>query len=285
MLQAAKKLQFSEMKPIADLIVTANQAIDHFVFCHHNREQLNRFLWRFDEFLAKLGVSSQQNQENEIDGEMTERDFKFINLDNSASAKSNLANETPSPLQQTGANGKDTEFISSDVNSKNKTMNFSLPGEEDEDLMNLIQEISSSMAITSHKKENQINFNAAISAETEEAVRDHKKYSYKTFCEEGDLFIQVILKAIEQLNENQNESAPLEDIELAGSSLKMLVKKCSFDKIAFLPELIESICINVKKTTNLLPQLIREKIKDGALFLKDFDPTNKDHESKLMTIL
>ena len=72
----------------------------------------------------------------------------------------------------------------------------------------------------------------------------------------------------------------MEDIEFANCSLKNLAKRCKFDKIAFLPELIESICVNAKAAEIKLPQSILGKIEEGVSLLKEFDPDNKNHESK-----
>jgi len=99
------------------------------------------------------------------------------------------------------------------------------------------------------------------------------------------LFIQVILNSIANVDKKNDDSTYLEDIELASSSLKILAQNYEFNKIVFLPELIESICINMKKIGKHLPHTILEKIKEGILLLKIFDQSNEDHESKLLDIL
>ncbi len=106
-----------------------------------------------------------------------------------------------------------------------------------------------------------------------------------TFSNEAHLFFHVILNAIAKVDKKNDDSTYLEDIELASSSLKILTKKCELNKILILPELMESICINMKALGKHLPNTILEKIKEGVLLLKIFDQENADHESELLAIL
>ena len=151
--------------------------------------------------------------------------------------------------------------------------------------MNLIQEISSSMTVSSLKDEKNVISDSSYSAQVEPLNLTTDQISYQTFFKEAQRFFQVILNAISHINKKIDEDFHLEDIEFASCSLKNLAKRCKFDKISFLPELIESICVNTKAAEIKLPQSILRKIEEGVRLLKEFDPDNKNHESKLISIL
>ena len=108
---------------------------------------------------------------------------------------------------------------------------------------------------------------------------------HESFHKEAHLFIQVILNSIANVDKKNEDSTYLDDIELASSSLKILAQKFEYHKIVILPELIESMCINMKIIGKHLPHSILEKIKEGILLLKIFDQSNAEHETKLLDIL
>jgi len=285
LLQATQGLPLSETKAIADLIVAGHDAIQHFIFYHRTPEELDQFLKKYDDFLAHVGLCWQDGFKTEAKRKLKELSLEKENLDDGAERSAESASTIKNlPLHRNAENEKAKQnFIN--TNLKKDALQVKPVVEEDEDLMDLIKEISTSMAATSHQEDGTINPGDTSFEKDEARAQNKDDYSTEIFYKEGLLFIQVILNAIERLKEQANDSSPLEDIELASSSLKILANKCYFEKIAFLPELIESICIKVKKINQPLPQPILDKIKESVLLLKEFDPTDEGDESKLQVIV
>ena len=175
----------------------------------------------------------------------------------------------------------------------NNILHFNLPGEEDEDLMNLIQDAGKSMPISSSNINNFSQLNDVQQSRIENNVTNDLKLlqdadpdSYKKFYTEANLFINIILSTISQLkNVGETGTSLLEDIELASASLKYLAKRCGVQKLTFLPELIESICKNAKDTGLKIPPSILDQIEKGVQLLADFDTDSTEHEKQIMEIL
>ena len=93
------------------------------------------------------------------------------------------------------------------------------------------------------------------------------------------------MNAISQLKNEEKLRSSLEDMELASSSLKQLAQKFALEKIALLPELMESISIQAYNQNMNLPLSILQSIEDGVSLLKEFNQYNSDHKAKFMSIL
>jgi hypothetical protein len=283
LIKVVQKKEHSEIKSAIELILAGNSAIEHFVTSQHPPLELNKFLKKFDDFLQQLGIN--ENDEFQLEADTAEQVSNNPILEDK---ENNLAVEDDSSTKQTKdkkSNAETDEIQYSEINFNEDIPQFTLPGEEDEDLMDLIQEISSSMAETSPEQKGNGSVSKNESANIETNYNSQKPGPHESFHKEAHLFIQVILNSIAKVDKKNEDSTYLDDIELASSSLKILAQKFEFRKIVILPELIESICINMKTIGKHLPHSILEKIKEGILLLQIFDQSNAEHESKLLGIL
>ncbi|OQX95697.1 hypothetical protein B6I21_04090 [candidate division KSB1 bacterium 4572_119] len=182
------------------------------------------------------------------------------------------------------------DLIGKDKNGKK--VPFVMPGEENEELLNLIHDISLTMSIPAGKKPagsgNGFSELADPNHTLDEETGIEKKVetiTFSGFIIQAKLFFQVIQESALDLKKGENTSAALEDMELASVSLNELALKLGFEQIGIFPELIESICVNARKANLKLPDKLLESIEQGILLLQDFNPENTDNESKLISIL
>ncbi|MBC8184021.1 hypothetical protein H8E88_23250 [candidate division KSB1 bacterium] len=283
LIKAVKKMVQSEIQPAIELILAANRAIEHFVFSHHTPQELNKFLKKHDDFLLQLGIN--EKGKNQLENEILEQVFKDTIEKNKEEKLTDEDESSTRTLENSKLNEEKKEVNFSEKKLKKDILQSEIPGDENEGLMDLIQEIDSSIKAnsTEQTKKVPIGKNGLVKIETEDNAPNPDPLD--TFSREAHLFFQVILNAIANVDEKNDDSTYLEDIELASSSLKILTKKCELNKILILPELIESICINMKAMGKHLPNTMLEKIKEGILLLKIFDQKNAEHESKLLAIL
>ena len=169
---------------------------------------------------------------------------------------------------------------------------FSLPGESNEELLNLIKDVSLS-----------VNIPAKTEAAQEEPKDDTKKpqsstidyqtlkdvgerEAYHTFATQAKPMAQIIFDSLNLLKQDNIKYAHIvEDIELASASLKHLARKLNLQKLAFFPELVESICINVSAADLKIPAGFLDAIAKGVKHLLAYDPANENHEAILIDIL
>ena len=286
--QLIKKAQKNELQTgevVFDLVRTGNKAIEKFVFFHHSPEELNKFLDKFNDVIVKASINEQKNlppNDKAKDEQEILNIVKKNETENRTSKENNFSLKSNTNLNIVSNNLKQPI---ADDNLKKDILQFTLPGEDDEDLMNLIQEISSSMTVSAAAQRNEAISDTISPENITLLTNSTDPILHQSFYKEASRFTEVILKAISHINEKIEIKAQLEDIEFASSALKTLAIRCKFDEIAFLPELIESICINVKAVKITLPHSILEKIKQGVQLLNEFNPENKNHESELITIL
>jgi len=105
------------------------------------------------------------------------------------------------------------------------------------------------------------------------------------FQQEAVLYYNIISNAILQLKNDEKIQSALEDIELTSSSLKHLAQKLGMEKLALLPELIESVSILSNKYIIIPPSSILQGMEDGINLLKKFDVNNSEHRRKFLSIL
>ena len=206
-------------------------------------------------------------------------------------------------------------------NTQNNENDIMIPGEEnDEELLNLIQEIDSheeplplnnfaetheiekngstapppieDIAKDNYREHNDNCEAAEIADEKGEYFEDDDdseiifdESSNKIFHQEAILYYNILSNAILQLKNDEQMQSALEDIELTSSSLKQLAQKFGMEKLALLPELIESVCMLSNKYITKPPSSIIQGIEDGITLLKDFDVDNSEHRTKFMSIL
>ncbi|MCD4665370.1 MAG: hypothetical protein K8R68_08860 [Bacteroidales bacterium] len=278
--------QLSEQ--VFELILQSKQAIEQCIFPDQNSDALKEIVSKFDDSVSQF--EQQLSKQNQTDS-------------------SNLPNETPSPEKFPHKTNNDTitnqEFIDNSIkvndsdvpgshtnnNLKKDILQFTLPGEDDEDLMKLIQEISMSMSMQSNANKSQID---GIEEQLKQGIVPDKMKPMLTttdsvpcgnFNNEAQLYVQVILAALTQIKGGKEITSSIDDIELASSSLKHLAKRCEMEKIGFFPELVESICINARAAELEFPEAISEKIEEGVQLINKFDPDNSNQEARLMSIL
>jgi hypothetical protein len=193
-----------------------------------------------------------------------------------------------------------------------------IPGEDDdEELLKLIQEIDSYKEslplknfadIKEMKQTNSLDIplmqNLASPIETKDnsnkEAKDHHEREFendeeqgiifdessnKIFQQEAVLYYKILSNAIVQLKNDEKIQSALEDIELASSSLQHLAQKFGMEKLALLPELMESISSLANKHIISPPVQIVQGIEDGVNLLKEFDVNKTDHRAKFMSIL
>ncbi len=113
----------------------------------------------------------------------------------------------------------------------------------------------------------------------------HDESINKIFQQEAVLYYKILSEAIPQLKSDEKIQSALEDIELASSSLKHLAQKLGMEKLALLPELIESVSSLSNKHIIKPPTPIVLGIEDGVNLIKEFNVNNTDHRAKYMSIL
>lgn len=192
-----------------------------------------------------------------------------------------------------------------------------IPGEDDdEELLKLIQEIDSYkeslplknfVEIKEMKNTNAYDIplmqNIASPIQTKSDEKESKQYreeklesdkepgiffdesTTKIFQQEAVLYYKILANAITQLKDDEKIQSALEDIELASSSLKHLAQKFGMEKLALLPELMESISSLSNKHVIKPPDQIMLGIEDGINLIQEFDVNKTDHRAKFMSIL
>ena len=255
-----------------------------------SKNEVNEFLKKCNLYLKKqnnhqVTSSNVPIPKNDSEPLSPDRYVEYNTLEHKTLPNENFRSDSPANDNRNG----------SAPNSRpiNDRLQFSLPGEENEDLLNLIKDISitMSLATSNDSKVNARDVEEFIpstdypeknSSESQSKIIE----AYATFSKEAKLFIQIILDSLAKLKNNESvDTALIEEIELACSSLKHLSRKMGLEKIAFLPELIESICINVYAADLKLPPTVLKTIEDGVLLLQHLNIENKKNETTLIAIL
>ncbi len=128
-----------------------------------------------------------------------------------------------------------------------------LPGENDEELFKLIKEISEHSLNSRKAAEPPVKPAAESRASDPLTIRDdylngsalEANAEMISFHAEAELYYRVASEAIERLTVSPSDRLALENLELAGYSLKGLAKKMGMDGFANFPELVEELISKV----------------------------------------
>lgn len=288
-------------KAATQLITEAKTVIEKYVFHHHPASNFKELLKKYDSFIDG------EIQESAIDvpPESPSPQVKESESASASVAESPAIEKTDDSDSNQQENGKKIELPTpivseNDDNIDKDLLEFKLPGEEDEELMNLLQEIAPRSAqkgvgektefAIEHPADDNTNGNDSSSdGDHQESApvqeEDKSENLIDSFYKEANLYYKIILNALTQLSDNRNYSTSLEDIELASASLNHLAQKFGLDKIAFLPELMESICVQANKRKMALPVSIIENMGNGISLLKKFNRENTEHKIQFISIL
>ncbi len=156
------------------------------------------------------------------------------------------------------------------------------------------QQVQDERANASFQKEQAIQNNDSQNMPTKKKIvqpeaQDHDdkldSSINKMFQQEAVLYFKILSSAFSQLKNEEKIQDALEDIELASSSLKQLAQKFRMERLALLPELVETISVAANKHIIKLPSAILQGMEDGINLLKEFDVTNVDHKKSFKAIL
>ena len=282
---------------IIGLIYAAKAAIEKYIIHHQRIDNLSYLLNSLDHCIADINNpdKTQQPKNNdsislsESENEVTtsfEINPAFHNIEESASIST----------QEQNSSSIFPGFKSEEIFRENID-GIKLMGEDDEELLKLIQEvkIQKVSSLPEHVSEiEDVDNNAAELANSVEdstqenppnMIHDVDAYTNDIFQHEAILYYKILLGAVLQLKNEEKIQGALEDIELASSSLKHLALKFGMEKLALLPELMESISILANNHIIKLPSSILQGIEDGVILLKEFDINNSDHKTKFMSVL
>ncbi len=202
-----------------------------------------------------------------------------------------LIAESFQPEEDAEEKETNSEKVDRNFSEDGEQIQFSLPGEDNEELLNLIKDVSLSVnladvskAESSVQDDDKAGSGSEIDYESLKEIADRE--IYQTFAHQAKPFVRIIFESLKLLNEDYNRNAHvIEDIELASSSLKHLARKLNLQKISFFPELVESICINVNAADIKIPTGFLAAIAKGIKHLMSYDPDDESHEGILIDIL
>ena len=229
------------------------------------------------------------NNLNNVDAEIsTNEEKQNIDSQNSVSEK-NVAKEDKSDDNLNNGNAAiETNEEEQNIDSQNPVSEKNVAQEEksNSNLQNVDTAISTNEEIQNINSQNTVSEENTVQEEkSDDGLNNVDASTNQIFQKEAVLYYKILLNAISQLKNEEKIQAALEDIELAGSSLKYLAQKFGMEKIALLPELVESISIVTNKNFIKLPPSILQGMEDGINLLKGFDVNNKDHIKTFMSIL
>ncbi|MBN2010595.1 hypothetical protein JW960_14710 [candidate division KSB1 bacterium] len=180
---------------------------------------------------------------------------------------------------------------------------FKLPGEDDPELLALIEEISnhkdSEVAVDEFEDDDEIfekidiidepnspqnAHQASIIKETTHANPEHAQVVNKIFNFETSLYFRLINNALKILSDNNSDESALEDLELAASSLKTHALKFGFEKLSELPHIIEEIAIETIELKNGIPEIVLGTIAEAIILLQTFvdNDENRDNYKSIL---
>ena len=299
-------IKFKDVNQLPDqsatsLILEAKTAIEKFVFHHQNFENIQDLLQKYDRYISSDGKVAP------VVPPLFEPEMETLDTEPEILPTPSANQEKSAPLEiEKQGNEKNvappTPIVSeNDDNIDKDLLEFKLPGEDDEELLNLLQEITpqatgkinngaaEKLSENSSREFEEGNITSSAEQSAEEIKQNKKEEKSEnhidSFHEEADLYHKVILNAVTQLMQNKKYQVSLEDIELASASLNQLAQKFGLEKIAFLPEIMESISFQANKRSMKLPKTILENMEKGIILLKIFDRYNTDHKIQFISIL
>ena len=272
------------------LLSEAKLVIDNLIFKDHNIDNFHKILNYFD----KHNLNIDDDTKKYILNEKTDFSKTTITENKVISSADQTIKIVDNPIvSNIPVNKKILDSIPPTVvqvddNIKKNKNEFTMPGEEDIELLSLIEEIGNTMISTNETIT--VNSSGNDASLTTEKVLDSLAIGLKEehpnfrFNHEAHLYYNLISNAIIKLRINSENQLPLEDLELANFSLKHLAIKFGLEKIAILPEIIESICLQVNKKNRQMPEPILKLIDSGIELLKIFDEQNQNHKKDFIDI-
>ncbi|MFQ5630390.1 MAG: hypothetical protein ACE5I1_16585, partial [bacterium] len=144
-------------------------------------------------------------------------------------------------------------FVEDMPQKEGEDFSLYMPGEDDPELLDLINEVTNRKAETDgtqddeedgpffeHKQNIDLQDDSAATMPSAKAahVKDDRMANFR---HEADLYFRVVDEAIEQLLLNKQSRIAFENLELAAYSLKGLARKLGLEPLAKLPELVEEL--------------------------------------------
>ncbi len=187
---------------------------------------------------------------------------------------------------------------SENVKDTTRPENFQLPGEDDDEILGLIAEISSENAqvqsvpatlvdevlesassSSDDKQENQAEDVQAASpnaegvegevAEVNEVhLSEDDRSPMSVYKQQAELYFGVIDEALETLQAQRHNMTALEDLELASNALYGLALKLNLDEIGIFPDKILTLMKNTVATNYVFTDVERKLIKDAFAYFR-----------------
>lgn len=129
---------------------------------------------------------------------------------------------------------------------------FKIPGEDDEEILQLINEIS--------KDTNNRHSSSRVTRITPVSSDD-----FAGFQQQAQLYYIIIEEALQVIENNREDAQAFEDLQIAASSLRDLVFKMKLVQISAFPDLLSSVAQNSLSTSYLLSDA------DHQLLLEAFE--------------
>ncbi len=277
-----------------ELLHDTKSVIEKHIFHHQSIDNLNNFLDSFDYHILNLKnqESSKKNEINEPINSTPSRNEEIVPLEINNSLNQDEIS-LDEPIEKNDPKSLTLLGSQFDNDENDDIDQLKLLQEDDEELLKLIQEIGTPKSSSSIENFSELEEDKSTETPINDFVQDNQQTedeveeasTYTIFQQEAALYYKILLDAVSQLKSEKNVQSALEDIELASSSLKQLAQKFGMEKIALLPELMESISILANKHIIKLPSLILQNIEDGVILLKEFNHHDNDHKTNFISIL
>ena len=282
-------------EPIIQLIYDAKAAIEKNLFHQHAVDDLGDLLDRFDYWEARLQATvKSQQQKSHFSLESENPETSSFEINPSYHKIEDLPSNTLQKRKESPIfSGFKTEEVFNEAVDR-----VNLQSDDDEALLKFVQEVdlpdissnqSHSPDWPGEDRDNGTEENhpaeEMVQQDREDELDGYDASTIDVFQKEAALYYKILQSAIIQLKNEEKVQAALEDIELAGSSLKYLAQKFGMEKLALLPELMESISILTNEHIIKMPAPILQGIEEGVQLLTEFDLNNKEHKIKFMSIL
>jgi len=149
---------------------------------------------------------------------------------------------------------------------------FKLPGEDDEEILQLLKEIS--------RDEKGTSTSAPIRIEPEAIDVD-----FAAFQEQAKLYYIIIEEALTVIERNREDAQAFEDLEIAASSLSDLVFKMKLEQIREFPDLLLSVAQNSLSTSYLLSDADHQLLLEAFEQFRLLRNSNDTHEEDFIKVL
>ncbi len=153
-------------------------------------------------------------------------------------------------------------------------LSLPLPGENDPELLALIQEVSQHSAKKTANPAHEQRKPAA--APTPAGSQPESSEGVLAWRAESELYFRVINESLDKLSDNPTDRLALENLELASYSMKGLARKLDLDHFALFPELVEELVSKVLLLHLPCPANPAEVIRKGFRLLRDAADINKE---------